>query len=356
MPLNASPVTISSAALETKRKAAKHKLHVNLGFYGGVVPGSEADLEELIKDGVLGIKAFLTHSGIDEFPNITEKELNAVMPILAEYDLPLLVHCELTDEEHLEKHTKDPASYQNYLQGRPKEWEDKAIEQVIRLCRRHACRVHIVHVSSASALDMIRKAKEAGLPLTAETCPHYIFFEAESIPDGNTLFKCAPPIREKANNEKLKQALAEGVLDFISSDHSPAPANIKELSSGNLLKAWGGIAGLQFLLTAGWTALKNNMSIGKFIPLVNEAPARFLGLDQKKGRIAKGYDADLVAWLPETDFEVKEEAIFHKHKISPYVSRRLFGKVSHTIVNGSLVFENSEFVNHKNGRVIEHIL
>ncbi len=238
---------------------------MNVGFYGGLIPGNQNDLEELMKAGVLGIKCFLTPSGIDEFPNVEENEIAAAMPLIAKYNLPLLAHCEL-DGDCVTELDKHPTSYREYLASRPKAWENNAIELMINLCRKYKCPTHIVHVSSAEALTMIKKAKAEGLPLTAETCAHYIYFNAENIPDADCLYKCAPPIRERENNELLKEALAGGTLDFITTDHSPAPPAIKELQSGNLKKAWGGIAGLQFLLPASWTAMKEKISIEKFIP------------------------------------------------------------------------------------------
>jgi allantoinase len=221
---------------------------------------------------------------------------------------------------------------------------------MIRLCRKHRCPTHIVHVSSAEALPRIEMAKKEGLPLTAETCAHYLYFDAENIPDANCLYKCAPPIREKMNNELLKQALADGVLDFITTDHSPAPPAIKELESGNLKKAWGGIAGLQFLLPASWTALRETISIEKFIPLLTEKPAGFLQVDKRKGKLAVGYDADLVIWNPDEQFEVKAENILHKYNCSPYVGKTLAGTVKQTIVNGTTTYGDKKIINKNAGQ------
>lgn len=347
MPLNASPVTTTSMAFKEKLKASESKMHVNVGFYGGLVPGNQNDLEGMMQTGVLGIKCFLTHSGIDEFPNVGEKELDEAMPVIAKYNLPLLAHCEITDKD-TDGHLADfPTSYKAYLQSRPKQWENEAVDLMIKLCRRHQCKTHIVHVSSAEALSKIEKAKMDGLPITAETCAHYIFFNAEDIPDADCLYKCAPPIREKANNEELKKALQKGTLDFIATDHSPAPPAIKELQSGNLQKAWGGIAGLQFLLPASWTALKDSMSLEHFIPLLTEKPAKFLQADNRKGKLAVGYDADLVVWNPGESFEVKPEDILHRYNCSPYNGHSLYGTTSQTIVNGKTVYQHKKIV-HKN--------
>lgn len=350
MPLNASPVTTTLDALNKKLAATMGKLHVNCGFYGGLVPGNNNQLKGLLDGGVLGIKAFLTHSGIDEFPNVTGKELNEAMPILTKHNLPLLVHCELSDEHHNEDFANHPTSYKSYLQSRPKSWENEAVKLMIKLCRKHHCAVHIVHVSSAAALGMIKEAKAEGLPVTAETCPQYIFFCAEKIPDAQTIYKCAPPIREKENNALLKEALKNGTLNFIATDHSPAPPSIKEIDTGNLAKAWGGIAGLQFLLPAGWTALKEVLSVEELIPLVTEHPAKFLQLNNRKGFLNTGYDADITIWSPEESFVVKEETIFHRHKISPYVSQQLWGVVHQTYVSGELIFSNGQIIQLNKGK------
>ncbi|HNU57462.1 MAG TPA: allantoinase AllB, partial [Flavobacteriales bacterium] len=274
MPLNASPVTTTVDAFKLKLEAAKGKLHVNVGFYGGVIPNNIDDLDELLNAGVFGIKAFLTDSGIDDFPNVTEADLRKALPILKKHGAKLLVHCELEtqlsvvgasvapanargDARRTEQTTNNqPRSYAAYLASRPAKWETDAIALMIRLSEEFDVHVHIVHVSAAEALPLIRDAKKRGLRVTAETCPHYLIFCAEEIPDGATEFKCAPPIRERANNELLWEALKDGTLDFVASDHSPAPSDIKEQQSGDFMKAWGGIAGLQFGLPAFWTGAK----------------------------------------------------------------------------------------------------
>ena len=206
MPLNASPVTTTLDAFQQKLEASKGKLNVNIGFYAGLIPGNAMHLEALMQAGVVGVKCFLTHSGIDEFPNVTEKDLDEAMPIIAKYNLPLLAHCELYDTEVDCDFENNPTSYQHYLASRPKKWENDAIDLMIRMCRKHNCPMHIVHVASAEALSKIAEAKREGLPITAETCTQYIYFNAENIPDANSIYKCAPPIREKENNEQLKQA------------------------------------------------------------------------------------------------------------------------------------------------------
>ena len=353
MPLNASPVTTTLKAFNEKLEASKNKLNVNIGFYGGLIPGNVSELESLINAGVLGIKCFLTHSGIDEFPNVTEKDLDEAMPIIAKHGIPLLVHCEL-DGDSINELEKYPTSYAAFLASRPKYWENDAIALMIKLCRKHNCPVHIVHVSSAEALTQIEAAKKEGLPITAETCAHYIYFNAENIPDGKCIYKCAPPIREKENNQQLKEALQNGVLDFITTDHSPAPPSIKEIETGNLCKAWGGIAGLQFLLPASWTALKENMPLEKFIPLLTEHPAKFIGAAKRKGKMAVGFDADLVIWDPKAERNVVATDILFRHKISPYIGEMLFGAVQQTIVNGITVYQNNMIINKNAGQWLLH--
>ncbi len=339
MPLNASPVTTNISALQQKIKAANGKLFCNVALYGGLIPGNISELEALLQAGVSGIKCFLVHSGIDEFPNVQKTDLEQAMPIIAAHHKPLLAHCEIYEHEVNVGFADNPCSYQHYLASRPKKWENDAIAMMIALCRKYNCPVHIVHVASAEALPIIREAKQEGLPVTAETCAHYIYFDAESIPDGQTVYKCAPPIREAANNALLRNALADGTLDFISTDHSPAPPDVKEFQSGNFLKAWGGIAGLQFLLPASWTALRDEMKVEAFIPLLTKNPASFLGLSAR-GSIAPLHDADLVIWSPEENFIVEQSKIRHRHTISPYTGRQLYGKVKMTIVKGQVMFDS----------------
>lgn len=348
MPLNASPVTTTHSNFIEKLDASKGKMTSNVGFYAGLIPGNAPHLDALLSAGVVGVKCFLTHSGIDEFPNVTESDLDQAMPIIAKHNLPLLAHCELYDQEEECNFENHPTSYQHYLASRPKKWENDAVDLMIKMCRKHNCQVHIVHVSSAEALSKIEAAKKEGLPITAETCTQYIFFDAETIPDGNCIYKCAPPIREKANNNLLKQAFASGVLDFITTDHSPAPPSIKEMQSGNLKKAWGGIAGIQFLLNGSWTAMKDTLSLEQFIPLVTSKPAAFIKATNK-GTIAIGNDADFVIWNPEEQQLITEEAIFFKHKISPYINQTLNGVVLETIVNGTTVFKNNSIINKNKG-------
>ena len=345
MPLNSSPVTIDAASFEQKLAASEGKRHVHCGFWGGLVPQNAADLSELLGTGILGIKAFLTHSGIDEFPNVTEQDLRLAMPQIKEANIPLLAHCEL-DGQHagLDYHQNNPKNYKAFVASRPPAWENEAVRMMIRLCRDYRCPVHIVHLSSAEVLPDIRQAKEEGLPLTVETCPHYLYFDEESIPNGDTRYKCTPPIRHKVNNEQLWEALASGLIDFVASDHSPAPPSMKEQETGNLYKAWGGISGGQFLLSATWTKAKaRGLSLPQLAAWLCHQPASFIGHSDSKGQIQTGADADLVIWQPESRVKVKEELVQHRHVYSPYVGEQLFGQVLRTYCRGELVFEGGEF-------------
>jgi len=351
MPLNSSPVTTTVAAFNEKLAAAKDKLNTNCGFWGGIVPGNENEIIGLINKGVLGFKAFLTHSGIDDFPNVSESDLRRVMPVIAKYHLPLLVHCELDDAD--QPPIKNHQSYKEYLLSRPRKWENNAIALMIRLCEEYNCCVHIVHLSSADSIAQIQQAKQRGLPLTVETGQHYLYFNAEGIPDAQTVFKCAPPIREKENNEQLWEALKNGIIDFVATDHSPAPPALKELESGNFTKAWGGISSLQFALPVLWSAAKKrNGNISDIAKWLSENPAKLIGKEKSKGRIAKGYDADLVVWNPEKMFTVTEKIIQHKHKITPYMNEQLSGVTEQTWLGGIKIFDKGQITVLNKGKII----
>jgi allantoinase len=353
MPLNSSPVTTNTTAFTEKLLAAKDKILVNCGFWGGIVPSNIDQLEPLIKAGVLGFKVFLTHSGIDEFPNTPLKKLEKSLPLLAQYNLPLLVHAELdsphNDQSLLEE---DNYSYQAYLASRPKKWEDEAIHALIKLCEKYRVRIHIVHLSSADALEAIRAARKAGLPLTVETCPHYLYFSAEKINDGDTRFKCAPPIRDAENNQQLWDALVNGDIDFIATDHSPAPPEIKELNSGNLKEAWGGISSLQFSLPVIWTlAQQRKSSLDQVSKWMSKTPADFLGLTNK-GCIREGADADLVIWSPEKKMKVSPANIKFRHKATPYEGEMLSGVVEETWVSGEIIYDRGAFNTLMKGSIV----
>ncbi len=354
MPLNSSPVTTSKQNLTLKISAAKKNAHVNCGFYGGMVPGNLKNIEGLLENGVFGIKAFLTHSGINEFPETSSAELRDVLLLLKKYERPLLVHCELSeDHEGIARLQADPRSYKAYLESRPRSWENRAISDMIKLCRETGAHVHIVHLSSSDALEEIKNARKEGLPLTVETAPHYLFFCAEEINDGATLWKCAPPIRERENNEKLWEALLDGTIDFIATDHSPAPPEMKETESGNFEKAWGGIAGLQYSLPVIWKAASDrNIGIEKVYQWMSVNPSKFLKLDTIKGKIEKNYDADLVIWNTESGMAIHQNDIYHRHKISPYSGLKLKGEILMTFVNGKVAFDMGSFPEMNSGEIL----
>ena len=353
MPLNANPVTTNIKAFEIKKQAAKNKLHVNCGFYGGAIPNNEKDIEPLINAGVFGIKGFLTHSGIDAFPNVSKEDLEKIAPILAKYDIPLLLHCELVGRKNIPQVHNNPKSYRAYLASRPTEWELNALKLTLDIQEKYNIKTHIVHLSASSGLESINKRKKSTKKITVETCPHYLFFNAENIPDASPIYKCAPPIRDKENNDALWGGLLNSEFDFLASDHSPAPPEIKKLNEGNLFEAWGGIAGLQFTLPVVWTAgLKKGLTLKKLIPLLTINPAKFLGLDHRKGILKEGFDADITVWNDEEQFTVTEDIIAHKHKATPYMNHKLKGKIIHTFVNGIQVIKNSQLKELNAGKLL----
>lgn len=339
MPLNSLPVTTTRHAMELKREACAGKCYADVGFWGGVVPGNTEDLPGLAAAGVLGCKAFLVHSGIDEFPNATEADLRLAMPVLAKLGLPLLAHAEL-DLGAAVAADNDPRTYESYLRSRPPEWEDAAIRLLVQLCRETGCAVHIVHLSSAGSLPTLRAARAEGLPITVETCPHYLCLEAELIADGATHYKCAPPIRGHENREALWRGLLEGVIDFVVTDHSPCIPALKGFELGDFHRAWGGVASLQLGLSTIWTeASARGVELTQLARWLSSAPAAFAGLGHKKGRIAAGFDADLVIWDPGVERVVNAQDLFYRHKLSPYVGRELKGEVLETWLRGRLVFD-----------------
>lgn len=350
MPLNASPVTTTTAAFDKKIAATKGQLHTNCGFWGGIIPGNTNEIEPLIEKGVPGFKAFLTDSGIDEFPNVEEDDLRKAMPILARHNVPLLVHSEWATA--VPGIPVSSRRYIDYLHARPRSWEDNAIALLIKLCEAYNCKTHIVHLSSADSIAQIQTAKEKGLPLTAETAQHYLYFTAEEIEDGKTEYKCAPPIREKENNERLWQALTKGIIDFVATDHSPSLPAMKETTSGDFMKAWGGISSLQWALPILWTvAQKKNAGLTNIAAWLCEKPALLPQLESK-GKIAVGYDADFVVWNPEEKFIITKEKILHKHSLTPYLGKELSGVIKQTWINGEKLFENEKFLHLNKGKIL----
>ncbi|MFY9823977.1 MAG: allantoinase AllB [Thermoanaerobaculia bacterium] len=359
MPLNSIPATTTREALRAKVEAAVGKLRVDMGLWGGVVPGNSQDLESLLDGGVLGFKAFLVPSGVEEFGHVGEADLRAAMPVLARRGAVLLVHAELPGPIEAAAGVWEGAGpaelsdYRRYLRSRPDAAEVEAVELLVRLCRELRCRVHIVHVASAQVLPVLRHAREEGLPVTAETCPHYLTFAAEEVPDGAVTFKCAPPLRSRDNRERLWEALREGVIDLVATDHSPCPPEMKKLGSGDFRGAWGGISSLQLALPAVWTgARERGFMVTDVAEWMCAAPARLAGLEGRKGAIAPGYDADLAIWDPEASFTVEPERLHHRHKITPYAGRTLYGIVRRTVLRGETIYRDGEIVGPPDGRLL----
>ena len=348
MPLNSIPATTTVAALEEKRAVARGQCHVDVGFIGGVVPDNVADLEPLAHNGVLAFKCFLVDSGVAEFAHVGERDLRAAMPVLASLGLPLMVHAELpgpiTHAVAALDQGADPRCYATWLTTRPPEAEEEAVRLMVALSRETRARVHIVHVAAAGAIPLLGAARGEGLPVTAETCPHYLVFSADSIPDGATPFKCAPPIRERVHRDALWAALLAGDLDMIASDHSPCPPSLKLPDEGDCLRAWGGIASIQLTLSAVWTcAPAHGATVADVARWMSERPAQIVGLASRKGSIAPGREADLVVWEPEEDFTVDARTLQHRHKLTPYDGMRLRGVVRETWLRGERIYDRGDF-------------
>ena len=356
MPLNSIPPTTTLGNFEQKLSAAEGKCLVDVAFWGGVIPGNTAELAPLVERGVKGFKCFLIHSGVDEFPHVVESDLRIAMPEISRLDSVLLVHAEVAgpiDAVANKVAAMDHSAYHTFLSSRPAEAEVEAIEMIVRLGRGTGCRVHIVHLSAAEALPVLRAAKADGVAITVETCPHYLTFAAEEIPNGATQFKCCPPVRSRENREKLWQALGDGTIDMVVSDHSPCTPNLKLLDEGDFLDAWGGIAALQFGLPVMWTNLRTHgFGIPDLVRLMCNGPAQLASLHQRKGDLREGYDADIAVWDPNAAFTVSREIIQHRHKLTPYDGIELFGKVAVTYCGGQRVFDNGQFPSPPRGLLI----
>ncbi|HET7358004.1 MAG TPA: allantoinase AllB [Nocardioidaceae bacterium] len=344
MPLNSIPPTVDPDALDVKRKTAQQQCFVDVGFWGGAIPGNVGQLRPLHKSGVFGFKCFLLPSGVDEFPPLDDTELTAAMREIASFDGLLIVHAE---SPRAVVDAPNSKSYNDFLASRPPEAENDAIIRLITLARDTGCRVHIVHVSSAKALPLLADARRdlrqllpgagRGISITAETCPHYLTFTAEGIPDGATQYKCCPPIRDTANRDALWEGLRSGTLDMVVSDHSPSTPGLKALDTGDFGAAWGGIASLQLGLPAVWTeARSRGFSLADVAGWMCSGPASLVGLS-RKGRIAVGCDADFTVLAPDESFTVDVHALEHKNPVTPYDGRTLLGVVRSTWLRGQRV-------------------
>jgi allantoinase len=354
MPLNCLPATTTVAALDAKRAAAQGRCRVDWAAWGGVVQDNQGEIEALAAAGVPGFKCFLIHPGIDGFTMVTEQQLRAALPGVARTGLPLLVHAELPgpiDAATEKLNDADWRRYSTYLQSRPEEAELAAIRLLLSLCREYKFRLHIVHLSASAGLQELKTARSQGLAVSVETCPHYLHLTSETIKDGATVCKCAPPIRSRDNCERLWQGLRDGVIDMVVTDHSPCPPGMKRLDEGNFRTAWGGISSLSVALSLMWTEASNRgftlLDIARWMVA---APARLVGCEMPKGRIAAGFDADFVVFDPEREFVVTEERLHYRHPLSPYMGEKLRGVVKATYLRGKPVFLEGEFPGKPAGR------
>jgi allantoinase len=346
MPLNSIPPTCTVEALEVKRAAAQGKCHVDVGFWGGAIPGNLEDLRGLHDAGVFGFKCFLLHSGVDEFPFLDEKQLEQYLAVLRSYGAQMIVHAE--DSTAISR-APDPHGkrYADFLASRPRGAENVAVAHVIEAARYTGARVHILHLASSDAVPMIRTARRDGVAITVETCPHYLFFEAEAIADGATEFKCCPPIREADNREELWRALAGGDIDCVVSDHSPCTPELKRREVGEFGLAWGGISSLQVGLPAVWTQARlRGHTLLDVVRWMAQRPAQIAML-QQKGSIERGYHADFAVFAPDDAFVVDPERLYHRNPVTPYAHRPLAGVVRSTWLRGSRVTGD-----HPEGRLI----
>ncbi|MEU8569787.1 allantoinase AllB [Streptomyces pathocidini] len=351
MPLNSVPPTTTVEHLDLKRGAADGRVHIDVGFWGGAIPGNTADLKPLHDAGVFGFKCFLVHSGVEEFPNLSAAELAEAMGEIAGFGGLLVVHAE--DAHRLDSAPHTPGRrYADFLASRPRAAEDTAIEGLIALAKRLDARVHVLHLSSGDALPLIAEARREGVRLTVETCPHYLTLTAEEVPDGATEFKCCPPIREAANQDALWQGLADGVIDCVVSDHSPSTADLKRFDTGDFAEAWGGISSLQLGLPAVWTeARRRGHGLEDVARWMSTAPAELAGL-RHKGAIEAGRDADFAVLAPDETFTVDPAELHHRNRVTAYAGRTLYGVVRSTWLRGRRIADHGT-PTEPTGRLIE---
>ena len=350
MPLNSSPVTTTTAALNLKQSAATGKCAVDVGFYGGLVPGNQAEIASLIQEGVMGVKTFMCDSGLDEFPASGESDLREGLQALQSTGVPLLAHAEIVGQAI---EIKNPRAYTDYADSRPPSYEVDAINLLIKLCQEYQTPIHIVHLATAEALQAITDAKAQGLPITVETCPHYLFFDSGKIKDGETRFKCAPPIRDQANRDALRAAVQSGVIETIGSDHSPCPLEMKAIDSGDFQKAWGGIASLQLTQSVMWTIGEEcGWSPALLAERLSWRPAQIFGLQSSKGRIAAGYDADIMVWDPSATFIVSGSELAHRGDLTAYEGSELRGVVKRTYLRGQLIYQDDALAGDRIGKFL----
>jgi allantoinase len=357
MPLNSVPATTKVEGFQQKIASTQEKLSVDVGFWGGVVPGNAGEIRHLWEAGCFGFKCFLIESGVEEFGWVKEANLRVALPELVKIGAPLLAHAELPGPIAQAVAARNPEAssrqYATWLASRPRSAENEAIDLLMRLSEEFGVHVHVVHLSSSDAAATLRVKKASGARISVETCPHYLTFFADDIRDGATEFKCAPPIRERKNCEELWAALGNGTIDLIATDHSPCPPEMKLQKEGDFLRAWGGIASLQVSSAAVWTeARSRGYSLTQVAEWMSAAPARLAGLNHRKGSIAKGFDGDLVIFDPDATFRVDGNKLEHRHKLTPYQGRQLRGTVLATFLRGQQIFERGEFRGAPAGKVL----
>ncbi|MFK4106889.1 allantoinase AllB [Streptomyces sp. NPDC019531] len=339
MPLNSLPPTTTVDNLRTKREVAADKAHIDVGFWGGALPDNVKDLRPLHESGVFGFKAFLSPSGVDEFPHLDQDGLARSLAEIASFGGLLIVHAE--DPHHLEAAPQQGGPrYADFLASRPRDAENTAIAQLIAQAKRLDARVHVLHLSSSDALPLIARAKADGVRITVETCPHYLTLTAEEVPDGASEFKCCPPIRESANQDLLWQALADGTIECVVTDHSPSTADLK---TDDFATAWGGISGLQLSLSAVWTeARRRGHSLEDVVRWMSARTSQLVGLD-RKGAIEAGRDADFAVLAPDETFTVNPASLQHRNRVTAYAGKTLYGVVKSTWLRGERIVADGEF-------------
>jgi allantoinase len=356
MPLNCLPETTTVDALEQKRSAAQDKCFIDWAPWGGAVADNQQHILPLARAGVLGFKCFLIYPGCDGFTMIDQQQLEAALPFITESRLPLLVHAELAgpiDAATQSLHDADWRRYATYLASRPDQAELEAIRLMIRLCRQYGFRLHIVHLSTALALDELRAARAEGLPVTVETCPHYLHFAAEEIANGATLLKCAPPIRGKENQQQLWSGLRDGIIDMIATDHSPCPPAMKGEEPGRFDLAWGGIASLSVALSVIHTECRQRgFTLDEIVRWMSSAPATLAGMGHRAGALTSGREANFIIFDSEAEFTVTPDRLHYRHPISPYLNQTLRGTVIATYLRGEAVYREGTFAQTPSGREV----
>ncbi len=357
MPLNSVPATNNPNSLDKKRRAAEGKCHVDVGFLGGVVPSNHSQLQALWDAGVFGFKCFLVPSGVSEFAHVTAADLDKAMPLLAKWDATLMAHCELPELLGTWNSGLGTRQYSEYQASRPPEAETKAVEMLMQLTKKHASRSHVVHVSAAETVELLRRDRERmEIAFTAETCPHYLALSAEEIPEGATEFKCAPPIRGKQNQDALWKGVMDGTLEMIVSDHSPCPPSAKRADTGDFVAAWGGIASLELGLAVIVTELRHrSIAPDRLANWMSSVPAWLTSIDYRKGKIQAEKDADFAIFDPYTRFTVDQATLLQRHKLTPYHGRELVGRVQATYLRGRLIYADGKLVGSPVGKLLSRV-